>query len=96
LTEDDIKTFVSWFNRAILKGSVDEKLEKEAVAAFVKGEVKPMSYAIDRLIEKEAEKKSGDSRAILIARKMLKKDKSIEEIIEFTDLTREEIEKIKV
>jgi predicted transposase YdaD len=54
-----------------------------------------MTHAIDRLIEakgKEAEEQGGNNRAVLIARKMLKKGKPIDEIIEFTDLTREEIE----
>ena len=94
LTEDDVKTFISWFNRAILKGSVDEKLEKEAVAAFVKGEVKPMSYAVDRLIEKERKEES-NIQAILFAKKLLKRGRPIEEIAEDSGLTRDEIEKLR-
>ena len=54
-----------------------------------------MTHAIDRLLEK-VEKEAEDNRAMLIARKMLKKGKPIEEIIEFTDLTREEIERLRV
>jgi hypothetical protein len=53
-----------------------------------------MTRAIERLLERERQQ-AGDNRAILIARRMLKKGKPIEEIIAFTDLTREEIEKLK-
>jgi len=43
-----------------------------------------------------AEQRGGDKRAIETARKMLKRNKPIEEIMEFTDLSREEIEKIVI
>jgi RNA binding exosome subunit len=66
LTEEDVKTFISWYNRAILMGTVDENFEKEAVVAFMKGDVKPMSYALNKLVEKEKKEYSDN-----VARRML-------------------------
>jgi hypothetical protein len=95
LTDDDIKEFIQWIKYARFGGNVDENLLNEAIIAFKKGEVETMSYAMGRAMEKERQLIE-DNRSILIARKMLKKDKPVEEIIEFTDLTREEIEKLIV
>ena len=66
LTDDDIKTFVSWFVHVILKGNVDENFEKEAAAAFRKGDSKIMTYAFDRLVERERgiAEKMGEEKGI--------------------------------
>jgi hypothetical protein len=94
LTDDEIKEFLRWIKYARSGGNIDENLLNEAIMAFKKGEVETMSYAMGRAMEKEREQ-AGDNRAVLIARKMLKSGKPIEEIIEFTDLTREEVERLK-
>ena len=46
------------------------------------------------MFREDSEQKGSYERALTIARKMLKRGKSIEEIMEFTDLPSEEIEKI--
>ena len=48
-----------------------------------------------RYAKKEGEKEGQKAEKIEIAKKMLEKNKTIEEIMEITDLTREEIEKLK-
>lgn len=106
LTDDDIKTFVLWITHALLEGKFDENFEKEAVAAFRKGDVETMTYAFNRLVEREkvsameiglneGRKEGGVEKAIIIANKMLKHNKPIDEIMEYTDLTREEIERLQ-
>ena len=54
-----------------------------------------MTYAINRMIEREsavAAEKAIENHTILIAKRMLKRNKPIEEIMEFTGLTREQVE----
>ena len=43
----------------------------------------------------EGEARGEEKKAIAMAKKMLLKNKSIDEIVEFTDLTKEQIEKLK-
>jgi predicted transposase/invertase (TIGR01784 family) len=95
LSDEELISYLTWYANVPLKGRIDSNFVRDAFTAIRKGEVEIMTHAIDRLIEQEAEKKSGDSRAILIARKMLKRGRPIDEIVEDTDLTREEIEKLK-
>jgi predicted transposase/invertase (TIGR01784 family) len=66
-------------------------------------EVAKMTDVIGRLIQEEvnkeidvAEKKIKKESKIETAKKMLAKNKPIDEIIEFTDLTEKEIRKIKI
>ena len=95
LTDDDIKTLVSWLANVIHKGQVDENFEKEAVEAFRKGDVEVMTYAINRMVEREsavAAEKAIENHAVSMAKRMLKRNKPIEEIMEFTGLTREQVE----
>ena len=57
-----------------------------------------LDYAMDEGIQKGIQKgrvEGKHNREIEIAKKMLLKNKNIEEIIDFTDLTKEEIEKLR-
>ena len=57
-----------------------------------------LDYAMDEGIQKGIQKGRAEgkhNREIEIAKKMLLKNKNIEEIIDFTDLTKEEIEKLR-
>jgi predicted transposase/invertase (TIGR01784 family) len=93
LTDADIKEFIQWIKYARFGGNIDENLLNEAITAFKKGEVETMSYAMGRAMERERESlRKGEKTEI--AQRMLKKGKPIEEIIEFTDLTRKEIEEL--
>jgi predicted transposase/invertase (TIGR01784 family) len=98
LSDEELISYLTWYANVPLKGRVDSNFVRDAFTAIRKGEVEIMTHAIDRLLEergKEAEKQGENNRAVLTARKMLKKGKPIDEIIEFTDLTREEVEKLK-
>jgi hypothetical protein len=53
LTDDDIRTFALWLKYALLRGDVPDNFEREVVAAFQKGEGDNMSYAFNRLVERE-------------------------------------------
>jgi hypothetical protein len=98
LSDDELISYLTWYANVPLKGRVDENFVRDAFTAIRKGEVEIMTHAIDRLIEKEkrlSEEQGENNRAVLTARKMLKNGKPIEEIVEYTDLSREKIEKLK-
>jgi hypothetical protein len=91
LSDDDIKEFIQWIKYARFGGNIDDDLLNEAIIAFKKGEVETMSYAMGRAMEKERVIFKQEGKTELI-KMMLNGGKTIEEIIEFTKLTREEIE----
>jgi hypothetical protein len=93
LSDDDIKEFIQWIKYARFGGNVDENLLNEAIIAFKKGEVETMSYAMGRAMEKERVVFKQEGKTELI-KMMLDGGKTVDEIIEFTKLTREEIEEL--
>jgi predicted transposase/invertase (TIGR01784 family) len=93
LTEDDFNTFISWVINVAYRGNAPEDIINEAITAFQKGDEEGMSYAIGRMMDRErlVSKKEGKTELIKM---MLEGGKSVEEIIEFTKLSREEIEEL--
>ena len=72
----------------------DENAKTEILNKFERGEITNMMYGIDMYIEEERQK-SKKERNIEIAKKMLAKNKPIDEIIEFTGLKEKEIVLLK-
>ena len=102
LTEDDVKTLISWFIHVILKNNVDENFEREAIAAFRKGEVDVMTYAWDRILDKERNtfKEMGieegeRKKAFDSAREMLADNVPILKIAKYTGLPQQDIEGLR-
>ena len=110
LTDDNIKTFVSWVKYALLKDNVDDDFEQKAVEALRKGDAEFMTYAFDRLVQRErvsAEKKGkaeGEKKgkaegkyeqALEIARNAIKMGLDTDMIIKLTGLPYEEVEKLR-
>jgi predicted transposase/invertase (TIGR01784 family) len=90
LTEDDVSAFIAWVINVGFKGEVSQNLVEETIEAFKKGDDEGMSYAIGRMVEKERKEERDN-----VARKLLKRGRPIEEIVEDTGLTREEVERLQ-
>jgi hypothetical protein len=91
MTDDDVKTFVSWVANVLLRGEVPENFEEETVSAFRKGDVRTMTHAFDRLLERE-KFSAVDELKLIITRNVLAKGGTVEDIVTLTELPQEEIE----
>ena len=91
LTDNDVRAFLAWIINVIFKGKTPhENFEQKVFETFRKGDVEKMTHAFDGLLDMER-----GSAMAEVARKMLKRNKPIEEIMEFTDLTRKEVEEVQ-
>jgi predicted transposase/invertase (TIGR01784 family) len=98
LSDDELISYLTWYANVPLKGRVDENFVRDAFTAIRKGEVEIMTHAIDRLIEKEkvTSKQEGLIEGVIeVARKLLKRGMSVEDVMEATTLSREKVEELK-
>lgn len=97
MSKSDRLDMVSWI-RYILLNRADESEKDDLMRNFEQGEVSNMVYGIDRAFEEEykkGEKKGKKEGKIEMAKKMLLKNKPLDEVIEFTELTEKEIKTIE-
>ena len=95
LTDNDVRAFLAWIINVIFRGKKPhENFEQEVFATFRKGDVEKMTHAFDGLLDMERNS-AVDERMAEVARKMIKHNKPVEEIMEFTDLTRDKIEELR-
>lgn len=97
LSQEEQIDLADWL-RDVLKKKAVSKGHDEIIDVLVKnlleGEVTPMTYAIERIFDEEREDAREDV-TVEIAIKMLKKNKDIDEIQEFTSLSYERIMKLR-
>ena len=109
MTDEDKEDMLDWLEHIWLNHIPDEK-KNELLEKFERGEVLGMNSGLSLLFEEErlkaekkgekkgekiGEKKGEKKKAIDTAKKMIAKNKPIDEIIEFTGLTEEEIKGLK-
>ena len=104
--EEELEKYSKKMNNAIIKESVDSLKRLNSNAAFVYGLTPEEDEMLvrntrDELVRREAlaegeakGKAEGNEKIKQIATNLLKKDYSIDEIVEITGLAKEEIEKI--
>jgi predicted transposase/invertase (TIGR01784 family) len=98
LSDDELISYLTWYVNVPLRGRVDANFVRDAFTEIRKGEVEIMTHAIDRLIEvkeKEAKQEGVIEGVIEVAKNMLKRGKSVEEIVADTGLTLEKVEGLK-
>ena len=101
--EEELEKYSKKMNNAIIKESVDNLKRLNSDAAFVYGLTPEEDEMLvrntrDELVRREAlaeGEAKGNEKIKQIVTNLLKKDYSIEEIVEITGLTDEEIEKLK-
>jgi len=90
MSDDDKEDMRNWIWYVWLSHITDEKQKDELLKDFERGDIESMNSGLSIRFENEF-KKGEKKRNTEIAKKMLAKNKPIDEIIEFTELTKEEI-----
>ena len=98
MSSDDKNELLGWIWYIWLNHVQDDNTKAEILKRFERGEINNMMYGIDMWVEEERKKneaKGEHRKALEMAKKMLFKKRPIDEITEFTGLSREEIKEIE-
>lgn len=98
MSDDDRNDMLGWLKYIYLNCITDENTKTEILHRFKRGDITNMMYGMDMYVEKERNKskrEGEEEKALEIAKKMIAKNKPINEIIEFTGLTEKEIIALK-
>ena len=100
MDEKEFRLFVNWGQNILTRGLSSNKQEeiKTILDNSRPKEVDDMITNVEKVLKKtyeDAEKKGKKERDKEIAKLMLADEKSIDEIMKYTSLTKEEIEKLK-
>jgi predicted transposase/invertase (TIGR01784 family) len=94
MSDEDRNDLIRWVSYIWLNHFKDEAVKNDIVQNFERGEITSMISGMDLYIQEErlTAKKEGKRE---MAKKMILKNEPIEKIIEYTDLTKKEIEELK-
>ncbi|MCL2019139.1 MAG: Rpn family recombination-promoting nuclease/putative transposase [Oscillospiraceae bacterium] len=98
LTGTDKTVLFGWVKHILIKGDMSPDLEEEFKQAFTEGDESTMTHAIERMRDDWLDKGIQTGRQeekTELARRLLKRNRPIEEIIEDTGLSRREVESLQ-
>ena len=100
MEEDGQTDFLNWVNHILFKkiGYVNEIDIENAIANFKKGSVEHMTYALERIFDKEREigrEEGREESMIQVAKEMLSLEEPLEKIAKLTKLPMDKIEKLQ-